>query len=242
MVAGVPGNPAVYYMGTAGSGIWKTVDGGQVWTCVSDSVRLTSVAAVAVAASRPDTVYAGAAGSGPEAGLYRSVDGGGHWELVALKGHAVSSIVIDPRRPETVMAAAADSGVVRTTDGGKNWKSVLPDSQAGGVWLVFDPDNPKNVYAGTRPIAENGRGGGGGRGAAPVRRPATDSQIYRSTDEGRHGRRPAPTDCRAATSARSRWRSRRGLAGSAFTITLRKACSGPMTRASIGRARRTIRG
>ena len=137
-------------MGTAGSGIWKTVDGGQVWTCVSDSVRLTSVAAVAVAASRPDIVYAGAAGSGPEAGLYRSVDGGGHWELVALKGHAVSSIVIDPRRPETVMAAAADSGVVRTTDGGKNWKPVLPDSQAGGVWLVFDPDNPKNVFAGTR--------------------------------------------------------------------------------------------
>src|SRR5580658_9430563 len=76
MVSGVPGNPAVYYMATAGSGIWKTVDGGQVWTCVSDSVRLTGIGAVAVAPSHPDTVYAGTLGNGPEAGLYRSSDGG----------------------------------------------------------------------------------------------------------------------------------------------------------------------
>src|ERR1700756_4082858 len=59
MVSGVPGNPAVYYMATAGSGVWKTVDGGQVWNCVSDSIHLTSVGAVAVAPSRPETVYAG---------------------------------------------------------------------------------------------------------------------------------------------------------------------------------------
>src|SRR5580698_5926800 len=106
MVSGVPGNPAIYYMATAGSGVWKTVDGGQVWNCVSDSIRLTSVGAIAVAPSRPDTVYAGAAGGGPEAGLYRSTDGGAHWDFVALQGHAVSSIVIDPRNPNVVLAAA----------------------------------------------------------------------------------------------------------------------------------------
>jgi photosystem II stability/assembly factor-like uncharacterized protein len=184
--SGVPGNPAVYYFGTAGSGVWKTVDGGQVWTCVSDSVRLTGIGAVAVAPSHPDTVYVGASGVGPTAGLYRSTDGGGHWEQVALAGHAVSSIVIDPRKPDVVMAAAGDSGVVRTTDGGKTWKSVLPDAQAGGVWLVFAPDDPRKVYAGTRPVAAGGRGGGGGggRGAPPVTTPATNSQIYRSSDEG----------------------------------------------------------
>jgi hypothetical protein len=137
MVSGVPGNPAIYYMATAGSGVWKTVDGGQVWTCVSDSVHLTSVGAVAVAPSRPDTVYAGA-----PSGLYRSTDGGGHWELVALEGRSVNFIAIDPRNPELVLAASADQGIMRTSDGGKNWKSVLPDEKAGGVWLAFDPDNP----------------------------------------------------------------------------------------------------
>jgi hypothetical protein len=186
MASGVPGNPAVYYFGTAGSGVWKTVDGGQVWTCVSDSIRLTTIGAVAVAPSRPETVYVGAAGAGPSAGLYRSTDGGAHWDFVTLQGHAVTSIVIDPHNPDLVMAAAGDTGVMRTTDGGKTWKSALPDAEVGAVWLVFDPDNPNNVYAGTRPAGGGGRGGGGGggRGAPPVMTPATDSQIYRSTDEG----------------------------------------------------------
>jgi photosystem II stability/assembly factor-like uncharacterized protein len=188
MVSGVPGNPAVYYMATAGSGVWKTVDGGQVWTCVSDSIHLTSVGAVAVAPSRPETVYAGA-----PSGLYRSNDGGGRWDLVALEGHSVSSIVIDPRNADIVLAVSADKGVERSSDGGKNWKSVLPDEKIGGVWLVFDPDNPKNVYAGTRTISAGGRGGGGGRGAAPVLTPATDSQIYRSTDEGHTWKKTSPT-------------------------------------------------
>ncbi len=182
MASGSPGNPALYYMGTAGSGVWKTVDGGQVWTCVSDSVRLTGIGAVAVAPSRPDTVYVGAT-TGSSAGLYRSTDAGEHWDLVALEGHGVVSIVIDPQNPDLVMAAAGDTGVMRTTDGGKTWKTALPDAQVGAVWLVFDPDNPKNVYAGARPAGGGGRGGGG-RGAPAVTTPATDSQIYRSTDEG----------------------------------------------------------
>lgn len=190
--AGVPGNPAVYYFGTAGSGLWKTVDGGQVWTCVSDSLRLTGVGAVAVAPSRPDTVYVGAGygrgGGGTVAGLYRSTDAGAHWEAVAFQGHAVSSVAIDPRNPELVMAAAPDSGVLRSTDGGRTWKSALPDTKAGGVWLALAPDDAKIVYAATRPIVAGGRGGGGfgggGRGAPEVTTPATDSQIYSSGDGG----------------------------------------------------------
>ena len=181
--AGIPGNPAIYYFGTAGSGVWKTTDGGQVWKCVSDSVRLTGIGSVAVAWSRPDTVYVGAS-AGQTAGLYRTTDGGGHWDEVALQGHSVASIVIDPRNPDIVMAAAGDTGVMRTNDGGKTWASVLPDDKAGGVWLVLDPDDPHNVYAGTRAKGNGGFGGGGGRGAAPVATPATDSQIFRSTDEG----------------------------------------------------------
>ncbi len=191
MASGVPGNPAVYYFGTAGSGVWKTVDGGQVWTCITDSIRLTTIGAVAVAPSRPDTVYVGAAGGGPSAGLYRSTDAGAHWDQVALQGHAVSSIVIDPQSAGVVMAAAGDSGVLRSTDGGANWKSTLPDPQAGAVWLVFDPDASNRVYAGTRPKSQGGRGGGG-RGARPVATPATDSQIYRSDDGGVTWTKAAP--------------------------------------------------
>jgi hypothetical protein len=192
MASGVPGNPRIFYFGTAGSGVWKTVDGGQVWDCVSDSLRLTSIGSVAVAPSRPDTVYVGATGA--TAGLYRSNDAGAHWDLVTLQGHNVVSIVIDPKNPDLVMAAAGDSGVMRTTDGGKTWNPAL-ESGLGAMWLIFDPDNPHNIYAAARP-AGAGRGGigggGGGRGAAPVSTPATDSEIFRSTDEGVTWKKTSP--------------------------------------------------
>jgi photosystem II stability/assembly factor-like uncharacterized protein len=191
MSAGIPGNPAVYYIATAGSGVWKTADGGQQWKCVSDSVRLTSVAAVVVASSRPNTVYAGATGAA--AGLYRSADAGDHWDLVAAQGHGVSSIVIDPHNADVAMAAA-DNGIFRSSDGGKTWQSVLTDPNIGAVWLVLDPDDAHNVYAGTRPAGggRGGAGGGAGRGAQPVNTPATSSQVYRSTDAGLTWTKTAP--------------------------------------------------
>ena len=33
---GVPGKPNLYYMGTVGGGVWRTIDGGGTWECISD--------------------------------------------------------------------------------------------------------------------------------------------------------------------------------------------------------------
>ena len=211
MVSGVPGNPAVYYIGTAGSGVWKTVDGGQVWTCVSDSVRLTGIGAVAVAPSRPDTVYVGASGGRAASGtlpLHR-------WRRAIgtssrCRATRSTSIVIDPHNPDLVMAAAGrHRRDAHATDGGKTWKSVLPDAQVGGVWLVFDPDNPNNVYAGTRPSRR--RWTRRRRRWRRPRRSAGDDACNRFADlslerRRRHLEEDQPrTACRAATSEPSRW-------------------------------------
>src|SRR5277367_5761548 len=49
-VAGIAGNAAIYYMGTPGGGLWKTIDGGVVWTPIFDQIRTTSsIGAVSVA-------------------------------------------------------------------------------------------------------------------------------------------------------------------------------------------------
>ena len=47
--SGVRGNDQVYYMGTTGGGVWKTVNAGQSWFNISDGYFTTgSIGAVAV--------------------------------------------------------------------------------------------------------------------------------------------------------------------------------------------------
>src|ERR1700719_309695 len=90
-VAGIPGNAAVYYMGTPGGGLWKTVNGGVVWTPISDKVPVSSIGAVAVAQSKPDIVYFGTGDVSMVGGsvnmgngVYKSMDAGRTWQHIGL--------------------------------------------------------------------------------------------------------------------------------------------------------------
>ena len=58
-VAGVIDNRNLYYMGTAGGGVWKTEDAGNTWQCISDGYFGGSIGAVAVSESDPNIIYDG---------------------------------------------------------------------------------------------------------------------------------------------------------------------------------------
>src|SRR5712691_8130793 len=56
-VAGVPGQPNIYYVGAASGGIFKTIDGGTHWTPVLDNQPVSSIGSLAVAPSDPNVVW-----------------------------------------------------------------------------------------------------------------------------------------------------------------------------------------
>src|SRR5437762_2566170 len=58
-VAGVPGDPSIYYAGAASGGIWKTTDGGNRWEPIFDDQPVAAIGALAVAPSDKSTVWAG---------------------------------------------------------------------------------------------------------------------------------------------------------------------------------------
>jgi len=98
--AGVPGDPTTYYAGMPEGGIWKTTNAGNTWKPIFDDVHVASVGAVAVAASEPNTVFAGTGDrSGwsftPGKGVYKSTDGGKTWSSAGLRGSQyIAEIVV----------------------------------------------------------------------------------------------------------------------------------------------------
>lgn len=76
----------------------------------------------------------------------------GTWEHLGPGniGGRTRALLIDPRAPRTMYAAAISGGIFKTTDGGGRWRSVtdsLPLLTFGS--LAFDPRNPDTIYAGT---------------------------------------------------------------------------------------------
>src|SRR5262245_13685461 len=59
-VAGVPGDPLVYYTATAAGGVWKSSDGGLTWKPIFDDQPDSSIGSIAISPSHPHVIYVGA--------------------------------------------------------------------------------------------------------------------------------------------------------------------------------------
>jgi photosystem II stability/assembly factor-like uncharacterized protein len=182
-IAAYEANPAIFYVGTAHGGVWKTVNNGTTFEAQMQDRGLMSIGAIAVAQNNPDLVWVGTGESNNRQstswgdGVYKSTDGGKTYAFMGLRtSRHINRVVIDPRNSETVFVAATGSlwgpggerGVYRTNDGGKTWKQVLKaDDDTGANDLVIDPVNSKVIYASTyqrRRTACCMNGGGPGSG------------------------------------------------------------------------------
>ncbi|MGA9186657.1 MAG: hypothetical protein WBZ32_15275 [Candidatus Acidiferrales bacterium] len=189
-VAGIAGDPATYYMGTPGGGVWKTTDGGHVWKPIFDEEHVASIGAIAIAPSNPNIIYVGTGEQTLGNGVYKSTDAGATWTHVGLDNtQYISFILVDPRNPDIVLvgvlghpilsvaAPNPEKGVFKSTDGGKTWKKTLyKDALAGVSDLAVDPDNPRVLIAALWHPAD--WRAGESDGSAP------DAWLYKSTDQG----------------------------------------------------------
>lgn len=195
-VTGSAHDPNLYYLGSAGGGVWKTTNGGAAWAPVFDTQDVGAIGAVAIDPSNDQTVWVGTGESNPRNdvsygdGVYKSTDGGKTWTNMGLRRTKyISRILIDPADPQHVIvgalgdvfAASSERGVYVTFDGGKSWSKTLDGGPISGVCdLALNPRTPNVVYAGVWEFQ---------------RRPWTFSSggerdgLYRSTDGGRTWKR-----------------------------------------------------
>ena len=155
-----PGNPTVFYAGMwralrtpysmesggAGSGLWKSMDGGETWTDLSAKKGMPKgawgITGVAVAPSNPDKIYALI--ENKDGGLFMSADGGETWTLTSSDNNIrqrawyYTKVFVDPKNENTVYCP--NVGFMRSRDGGKTFQSVnTPHGDHHDLWI--DPED-----------------------------------------------------------------------------------------------------
>ena len=156
-------HPDTYYLAAASGGVWKTTNAGTTFEPVFDGEGSYSIGCVTIDPNDPLVVWVGTGENNSQRsvaygdGVYKSIDGGRHWQNLGLKSSEhIARILVDPRNSDVVYVAAqgplwaagGDRGLYKTADGGKSWKRVLTISDNTGVTdLVMDPHNPDVLYA-----------------------------------------------------------------------------------------------
>src|SRR5688572_6631243 len=162
-LAVVEANPAVYYVGTAHGGVWKTTSNGAVWTPMLQNEGLMSIGDVTISQTNPNLVWVGTGESNNRQstswgeGVWKSTDAGKTWTHMGLRGTKhINEIQIDPSNNDIVYVAATgplwgpggERGIYKTTDGGRTWRQVLRgDEDTGANDVVISKGDPKVLFA-----------------------------------------------------------------------------------------------
>jgi len=154
-----------------GQGMLKSTDGGAHWQWMG-LAQSGSIGKVEIHPRDPQTVFVAAMGqlfnNNAQRGLFRTLDGGEHWEQVLSRSDSTGAIdvVIHPRHPDTVFAAlwertrrvqsrqygGVTGGLFRSVDGGSHWEELtsgLPFSaeEKGRIGIAIAPSAPDTMYA-----------------------------------------------------------------------------------------------
>lgn len=188
--------PRIQYVGSAGGGVWKTVNAGLTWTPVFDRAGTPSIGAVAVFPTNPDLVWVGTGEANARNsvswgdGVYKSRDGGKTWQHLGLKEtQHIGRIVLHPTDPQIAYVAALgrlwgsnrERGVFKTSDGGKTWQHVLAiNEHTGVVDLDLDPGQPDTLYAAAYRVRRDAFSGGN-----PAVQTGPGAGLYKTTDGGK---------------------------------------------------------
>lgn len=188
-----PHNPQIVWAGTDLTGhIYKSTDGGLTWTKKDNGVTIEyeglSFRGFTVHPQSSDIVYAMAEtslignnvwGSGVGGVIYKTVDGGEHWELLwdgGLPSSLARYMWINPQNPDVLYVSTGifdrgavnegdpnvdpdpwgGLGILKSTDGGETWQVLNEDNGLDFLYvgsLYMHPDDPDILLAATGHVA-----------------------------------------------------------------------------------------
>lgn len=193
-------DPNIVYVGTgsdglrsnviSGKGMYKSIDGGQTWEHIGLE-HVGQIGAVEIDPTNSNIVWVAAIGnafrSNAERGIYKTTDGGQHWQKVLFISDKVgfSDLELLPGNPNVVYAAAwkaerkpwtiisggtrEEGGIYKSVNGGVDWVRLsegLPQGIIGKIDLAVSPTNSSII-------------------CAVIEAPEKEGGFYKSMDQGK---------------------------------------------------------
>lgn len=170
---------------SAGTGIYRTVNGGEKWEFMG-LPKSERIGRIIIDPANPQTVYVAVLGAlwgdSEERGVYKTVDGGKSWTRMLYRNPSTgcADMAMDPVNPSVIYATMWDfrrqahtfrsggpgSGIFKSVDGGVTWGKIdngLPNDTLGRIAVAVSPVKPYYLYA----LVESHK-----------------SALYRSSDQG----------------------------------------------------------
>ncbi|MGB0428878.1 MAG: T9SS type A sorting domain-containing protein [Bacteroidia bacterium] len=180
-----PTDSNIMWAGAPYGGVWKTIDYGNTWTCLTDNLPSFGVSAIAVDPNNTDILYVGTGdgetGRNPGFGVWKSTDGGITWQQKnSNMGNVIVNDILIYADDSEELIVATSVGIYKTLNGGDFW---IEGQRNNMRELRFKPNDYNVVYA------------------------VSTGQFYRSEDRGRSWtfirtpRAAAPRLCMAVSKA-----------------------------------------
>ncbi|MGE5480312.1 MAG: T9SS type A sorting domain-containing protein [Chloroflexota bacterium] len=150
-----PTDKNIFWIGTPGGGIWKTVNGGKSWIPQCDNAATPEISDIVADKNNPDILYAATGDfdgrglfSARALGVMKSTDGGSTWSvneklINAIEYHNLKRVIINGTNSNCLLTCGP-GGAWKSTDGGETWRGV---SNLYLTDLEVDPRSPDVVYA-----------------------------------------------------------------------------------------------
>lgn len=159
-----PNNASIIYVATPSGGLWKSVDSGTNWVCLTDDLPAIGASGLAINPDDSNILYL-ATGDGDASdtysfGVMKSMDGGETWEPTSLI-HEISHqirctrIVMDPDNYDKLWVST-NKGLFITEDAGLSWAQKLTGDIRD---IQLRPGDSQTVYCAGRRFYKSTDGG-----------------------------------------------------------------------------------
>lgn len=186
-----PVHPERLWAGAAGGGVWHSTDAGQTWQSIWNDQDILNIGSLAIDPQNPDVLYCGTGeanlslDSYPGVGLYKSLNAGQSWQLIAATDRTgiprhIGAVAVDPFDSTHVIIGGV--GYAEVSPGGNEFGGIYVSFDGGVTWARQTFISEKNYWCHSVVFHPKVRG----TIFATFTEQGARNGIWRSTDGGQH--------------------------------------------------------